>query len=86
MLVGSSAEPFIVHEGLLLGTSDFFAAALGRNRKEAEEKLVRLEDVHPYFFAMYFDWLYNEDNMPFELEQESAVGDGPRNLQACRLV
>lgn len=46
-------QKFVVHEDLIRARSPFFEAALGRDWKEASEKLVPLPDDSPDAFAIY---------------------------------
>ena len=56
------AEPkhtdFSVHENLIRLSSPFFEAALSRDWKESQEKIVKLPGCNAHAFRIYVQWLY----------------------------
>ncbi|KAH3948663.1 hypothetical protein HBH70_071730 [Parastagonospora nodorum] len=58
IIVGSDQKRFVVHQGLLTHYSEFFRAALTGRFKEAEDKVVKLEDQSPRIFEVFVHWLY----------------------------
>lgn len=56
----STAKNFTVHEDKIRLQSPFFEAALGREWKEAEERLVSLPEHEPDAFRLYLGWLYQK--------------------------
>jgi len=57
------AEPrhtdFTVNEKLICESSDFFKAALAREWRESQERLVKLPSCHQKYFHIYVQWLYS---------------------------
>lgn len=49
---------FTVHEHFLRAHSPFFEAALGRDWKESQERLVTLPECTPQVFELYTQWIY----------------------------
>lgn len=69
----SNNADFIVHESIIRKHSPFFEAAMGRNWKEAKERLVLLPDHEPIAFRLYLQWIYThrlaitfKDEPPFD--------------------
>lgn len=63
--VGDPSEPskqkdFAVHESHIRLQCPFFEAALGRDWKEAEERVVLLPEYEPDSFRIYLGWLYQK--------------------------
>lgn len=58
IIIGKEEKKFVVHEHLLTHYSDFFRAALTGDFKEAEDKIVRLEEEDPTVFEFFVHWLY----------------------------
>jgi hypothetical protein len=50
---------FTVHEQLICASSEFFKAAMGREWRESEERLVRLLSCQAKAFQIYVQWLYS---------------------------
>lgn len=53
-----SNQDFTVHENLLIRSSPFFKAALGREFKEAKDRIVYLPESNAHAFRVYVQWLY----------------------------
>ncbi|CAI7619031.1 unnamed protein product [Penicillium viridicatum] len=56
--VGTSKEPFHVHESVLCTSSHFFKAAMSGSWKESKEHTIELPEDDPKAFAIYSHWLY----------------------------
>ncbi|KAF9693742.1 hypothetical protein EKO04_008147 [Ascochyta lentis] len=56
--VGSERVKYYVHKALLEEHSEYFKRALNGPWKEAEEKVVCLDDVECRTFEVFVDWLY----------------------------
>jgi hypothetical protein len=50
---------FTTHEQLISASSDYFKAALGRDWRDAKERLVKLPLCDPKAFQIYVQWLYS---------------------------
>lgn len=59
VIVGPSEQVFCIYESLLRSHSAFFEAALSGDWREGKDKVVRLNDVHRYFFGCFLEWLCN---------------------------
>jgi hypothetical protein len=55
---GDNKCEFGIHEALLTTRSKFFAKAMGKGRKEAKEKVVKLPDDEQEIFALYASLVY----------------------------
>ncbi|KAK4547893.1 hypothetical protein LTR36_010612 [Oleoguttula mirabilis] len=55
---GADSKSFYVHEDLLQAHSDFFAAALHKGWKEAEDRIVRLPTERPVHFGLFAHFVY----------------------------
>ncbi|KAI9834991.1 MAG: hypothetical protein M1819_002714 [Sarea resinae] len=75
VLVGPTAQPFVIHTGLLTLRSEFFAAALSERHgfKEAIEKVVKLPEERIENFEYFIQWLYTKS-----LSHEVVNGDIPK--------
>lgn len=49
---------FVVHEHILRAHSSLFEAALGRDWKESNERLIKLPAAIPHAFDIYVHWVY----------------------------
>lgn len=58
IIVGTSKEPFHVHESVLFTSSQFFKAAISGSWKESQEHTIELPEDDPKAFAIYSHWLY----------------------------
>lgn len=56
--VGTSKEPFHIHESVLCTSSHFFKAAMSGSWKESTEHTIELPEDDPKAFAVYSHWLY----------------------------
>ncbi|KUM58300.1 hypothetical protein ACN42_g8858 [Penicillium freii] len=56
--VGTSEEPFHVHESVLCTSFHFFKAAMSGSWKESKEHTIELPEDDPKAFAIYSHWLY----------------------------
>jgi len=52
-------QDFTIHEALIRKESPFFEAALSRDWKEGEEKLVPMPEDRPDTFRLYVHWIYS---------------------------
>ncbi|KAF2864974.1 hypothetical protein BDV95DRAFT_613125 [Massariosphaeria phaeospora] len=64
-------ETFTAHDKLIRATSGFFENALSHDWKEKEEGLIRIEDIEPEDFRVYFRWLYT--NRVARVHEEGAT-------------
>ncbi|KAH7068220.1 hypothetical protein BKA63DRAFT_581619 [Paraphoma chrysanthemicola] len=63
---------FSVHDNLLRLFSPFFEAALGRDWKESQERIVKLPNCNVHAFRVYFQWLYTAQlHTKFQFNQTS---------------
>ncbi|KAF2998171.1 hypothetical protein E8E13_003250 [Curvularia kusanoi] len=61
ILAGPSHESFRVHKELLIEHSEFFKDAFKEPGEEAEEDLVRLQDIEPDIFHIFLYWMYFQE-------------------------
>ena len=52
-------QDFAIHENLITSTSEFVALALGKDWKEAKDRMIPLPDDNPEVFELLQDWLYS---------------------------
>ncbi|KAJ4333155.1 hypothetical protein N0V95_009494 [Ascochyta clinopodiicola] len=57
--IGHDRKKYYLHKALVVFHSEYFRKALQGPWKEAEEGLVRLDDVEPAEFNVFVHWLYN---------------------------
>ncbi|KAF2028831.1 hypothetical protein EK21DRAFT_113524 [Setomelanomma holmii] len=63
---------FSVHENLIRLSSPFFEAALGRDWKEAKERIGKLPDCNAHAFRVYTHWIYTGQlNTKLQFDQSS---------------
>lgn len=55
------STPFLVHEGVVKESSEFFKAALNKQWKEGTERKIDLPDDCPHVVADYIEWLYSKE-------------------------
>jgi hypothetical protein len=72
VLVVPLGKCFVVHEKLLIHHPHFSRAALDGRSKEAEEKVVRLQDTEPEVFECVVHWLYYQ-RFPDERDDEGLL-------------
>jgi hypothetical protein len=61
--VGPEQQQYHLHKALLTHHSEYFLRAFNGSWKEAEDRIVTLEDVGPVTFGIFVEWLYTQ-NMP----------------------
>jgi hypothetical protein len=72
--VKDATKAFLVHETLFRSQSPFFEAALGKEWKEAEERVVKLPEHAPKAFEVYLRWVYSHRirlSLPTNTNQET---------------
>ncbi|KAH7085153.1 hypothetical protein BKA63DRAFT_485128 [Paraphoma chrysanthemicola] len=91
--VGPEYVEYAVHKALLTEQSEYFKRALGGPWKEAEEGIVRLDDVDCSIFEIFVDWLYTntlpEDESAWDdsgHERGSAKGTERTMIKVCALA
>ncbi|KAE9979957.1 hypothetical protein EG328_000602 [Venturia inaequalis] len=52
-------KKYTVHETIIRAESPFFEAALSKEWKESEERVVRLPEQYPEAFDIYMRWIYS---------------------------
>jgi hypothetical protein len=67
--IGPEKKTYSVHASFLTYHSEYFRAALNGSWKEAEDRVVTLEDVEPDAFEVFVDWLYTQQ-IPAELKEQ----------------
>jgi hypothetical protein len=77
---GDSTRDFSIHKALLTARSKFFAKAMGKGWKEAEEKVVELRKDDPEVFAIYSSLLYTETIPAFDESPNRMVTDSYGDL------
>ncbi|KAK3079201.1 hypothetical protein LTS18_005489 [Coniosporium uncinatum] len=70
VLVGKDETPFIVQKSTLCASSDFFAAALKPEWKEAKERTIRLPEQSVETFEIYLQWL-NSGNIATQQDEKA---------------
>ncbi|KAH6639623.1 hypothetical protein C7974DRAFT_135558 [Boeremia exigua] len=70
IVAGSEAVKYLVHKAVLMEHSAYFEKALQGPWKEAEEGVVRLDDVEPEIFGVFVDWIYSQRVSQLGLETE----------------
>ncbi|KAK3063297.1 hypothetical protein LTS18_001578 [Coniosporium uncinatum] len=70
VLVGKEETPFIVQKSTLCASSDFFAAALKPQWKEALERTIRLPEQSVKVFEIYLQWLHS-GNIATQQDEEA---------------
>lgn len=73
VLVGPEETKFILPETIVCRESKFFQCACNGEWKEAAEKTVKLPEVQPHSFGVFFGWL-NTEELDFS---KSAHEDAP---------
>lgn len=66
IVVGGLAEPehnFLIHEGLLIGKSDFFKSATHKYFTSGMERTVQLRDVDAKIFSEFARWVYDSRDL-----------------------
>ncbi|KAI4932816.1 hypothetical protein J4E85_003216 [Alternaria conjuncta] len=58
--VGDTKTKYHIHRSLLIEHSDYFKKALNGPWKEAQEGVVKLEDVECSTFSVFIDWVYTQ--------------------------
>jgi hypothetical protein len=70
---GNNKCEFGIHEALLTARSKFFAKAMGKGWKEAEEKVVKLPDDEQEIFALYASLVYSGTVPAFDETPERII-------------
>ena len=60
VVVGKKGVKFGMHKGLLTECSAYFRSALNWPFQEAEEGIIKLDDVDPNIFDIFNTWLYTQ--------------------------
>ncbi|KAF2642245.1 hypothetical protein P280DRAFT_260688 [Massarina eburnea CBS 473.64] len=66
-------QDFQIHKALLTHHSEYFRAALQGEWKEAEDRVVVLDDVEPDVFGIFATWLYTGKVPDINRERELAL-------------
>jgi hypothetical protein len=89
--VGPKRQKYHVHKALVTRHSDFFEKALTGPWKEADERVVRLPNIHPCGFNIFVGWMYTGTIPENDVNDWLAAGDcqaipGPRNERTDLLI
>jgi hypothetical protein len=60
LIVGEEQEQFLVHSTYLSARSEFFRAALSKNWKEGQSRVIKLPEDDPTTVAQYLDFVYKD--------------------------
>ncbi len=58
LAAGPGPQSYVVHEELLCEHSPFFKAAVKKEWKEAQERIIPLPDDGPEVVCLYVHWVY----------------------------
>ncbi|KAL8774179.1 MAG: hypothetical protein Q9194_004122 [Teloschistes cf. exilis] len=75
ILVGDKEVPFTLHKAIISSKSKFFRAAMEGSFKEAVEKKVRLPEEDPDLFPHYLSWVYGNDSMQLDHEDDETYAN-----------
>jgi hypothetical protein len=84
LLVGEEQEQMLVHASYLSARSEFFEAALSKNWKEGQSRVIKLPEDDPATVAQYLDWCYN-NRLPTQHVWSIDYPAGPMFLALARL-
>lgn len=82
-------ETFSVHEPILTANSEFFKLALDKKWKEGQELAVKLPEDDADTFAIYVEWLYNENITVASLSRLAkmyVLGEKIQSLSFCDAI
>jgi hypothetical protein len=71
--VGPSHTPYVILKAFLVYYSDYFKTALERPWKEAEDRMISLDDIEPGVFNLFINWLYTQ-NLPADSSEWFEAG------------
>jgi hypothetical protein len=77
-----ATKTFYVHEAVLTSTSEFLKAALKKEWKEGQERIIYLNEMDPDRFELYLTWKYGGPIFEPPAEADNAMYHIPCSLVA----
>lgn len=77
-MVGATKEKFQVHQDLICSKSDFFKAAVSKEKQDGESEAVELPEQDPADFKIYLEAVYSRD-----MDLLAAIADAEAETDCC---